>query len=70
MNQDERIAELIKLNTEAFITIDAAKEVIRKHYQTLVNLTLQDLSILLNDFQNLHCDIERNLIELVKHEKI
>ena len=70
MNQDEIIAELIKLNTEAFINIDAAKEVISKHYQTLIFLTLQDLNVLLNDLQNLHCDIEINLIELKNNEKI
>lgn len=58
MNQDERIAELIKLNTQAFITIDAA------------NKTINDLQSiiygLLNDFQTLHCDIEENLTELKK----
>jgi len=70
MNQDERIAELIKLNTQAFITIDAAKEVILKYSKQINYDLLFELGLLLNDFQELHCNIEENLMELVKHEKI
>lgn len=66
MNHQESFGELIKLSTQAFISIDAAKQVISQYYKTLNYDLLIGLDILLNDLQNLHCDIEINLIKLQK----
>lgn len=68
MNHQESIGELIKLGTQAFITIDAAKEVLSQYYKTLNYDSLEDLDVLLNDLQTLHCNIEKNIIELQKQK--
>jgi hypothetical protein len=56
MNQQESFAELIKLSTQAFITIDAAKE-------NIADLT-EILNEMLDDFQNIQVQIEAKILEL------
>ena len=64
MNQDKIIAELIKLNTQAFITIDAARKAFDE-IEDFVELNEFNYT-LFDNFQNLHCEIEENLTELQK----
>jgi hypothetical protein len=56
MNYQESIGELIKLSTEAFITIDATKE-------NIADLT-EILNEMLDDFQNIQVQIEAKILEL------
>ena len=56
MNHQESIGELIKLSTQAFITIDAAKE-------NIADLT-DVLNEMLDDFQSIQVQIEAKILEL------
>lgn len=56
MNHQELFGELIKLSTEAFITIDAAKE-------NISDLT-DVLNEMLDDFQSIQVQIEAKILEL------
>ena len=56
MNHQESIGELIKLSTQAFITIDAAKE-------NISDLT-DVLNEMIDDMQNIQVQIETKILEL------
>ena len=56
MNHQESFGELIKLSTQAFITIDAAKE-------NIADLT-HVLYEMLDDFQSIQVQIEASILEL------
>ena len=56
MNQQLVIAEAIQLSTQAFITIDAAKE-------NIADLT-DVLNEMINDFQIIQVQIEAKILEL------
>ena len=56
MNHQESFGELIKLSTQAFITIDAAKE-------NISDLT-DVLNEMLDDFQSIQVQIEAKILEL------
>ena len=56
MNQQLVIAEAIQLSTQAFITIDAAKE-------NIADLT-DVLNEMINDFQIIQVQIEGKILEL------
>lgn len=56
MNHQESFGELIKLSTQAFISIDAAKE-------NIADIT-EVLNEMLDDFQNIQVQIEAKILEL------